>query len=121
MRADMNYSDMITQLSRAGIEVALPGYRTGICTSPYVVVQNNGTYRFAQSPALGYTLFTVHCYVPLYGYEQLERLIERVKSALKPLEPDLRPAGNEGVFQINDSFKAHEGSVQYMIQRRTSI
>lgn len=114
----MNYFDIINRLSGDGLDVALPGYRNGVCSSPYVVVQKSGTYRYAQSPALGYTLFTVHCYVPLYSYEQLDTLIRRVKSALKALEPDLRPVGNEGIFTINDSFKAHEGYLEFMLQKR---
>ncbi len=113
----MNYSDVVNTLSRSGIDVAQPGAKPGICTSPYVVVQNAGTYRYAQSAGLGYTLVSVHCYTPLYAYEQLMILIERVKSALRCLEPDLRYAGNEAVHIINDSFRANEGSVQYLIQR----
>ena len=40
-----------------------------------------------------------------------------VKDALRALEPDLRPTGNDGVHLINDKFRAHEGSVQYMVMR----
>ena len=117
----MNYSDIVNTLCGSGIDVALPGARQGICTSPYVVVQNTGTYRYAQSAGLGYTLITVHCYAPLYGYEQLDRLIQSVRSALDSLRPDLRFAGGEGIHMINDKFRAHEGSVQYMLQRSLSV
>ena len=41
--------------------------------------------------------------------------------ALTALEPDLRPTGHHGVHLINDRFRAHEGYVQYMIQRRTIL
>ena len=117
----MNYSDIIHTLSDAGLDVALPGAKQDVCTSPYVVVQDAGTYPFAGAPALGYSLFTVHCYVPLRAYRQLPILIESVKSALAALAPDLRPTGDSGVHLINDKFRAHEGSVQYVILRRTIL
>ena len=45
-------------------------------------------------------------------------LIVQVKSALAPFSPDLRPTGGEGIHNINDTFRAHEGAVQYMLQKR---
>lgn len=116
----MNYSDITDALSRADIDVALPGARQGVCVSPYAVVQKTGTYRYASSPRLGYTVITVHCYVPLGCYGQLDILIGRVKAALRTLSPDLRPSGSEGIHLINDHFRAHESSVQYMLQKRLS-
>ncbi|MBQ9901073.1 MAG: hypothetical protein IJM51_01615 [Clostridia bacterium] len=117
----MNYPDIVNRLLDAGIDVAMPGTKQGICTSPYAVVQNAGTFRYAQSDRLGYTLITVHCYVPLYNYEQLDTLLQSVRSSLDALYPDLRFAGNEGAHIINDHFKANEGSLQYIIQRKTSL
>lgn len=113
----MNYWDIFETLSDAGIDVALPGAKQDICTFPYAVVQDAGTYPYALSPELGYTLITVHCYAPLGSYRQLAILIERVKAALRTLAPDLRPSGKDGVHIINDKFRAHEGSVQYIIMR----
>lgn len=114
----MNYINILDELAGAGIDVAFPGAKQGICAAPYVVVQNMGTHRFAQSDGLGYSLYEVHCYVPLADYRLLPLLIERVKAALQPLAPDLRPVGDERVHLINDRFRAHEGSVQYLVQRR---
>lgn len=114
----MNYSDITAALTSAGITVYHPGARLGVCTAPYAVVQLSGTYQYAGSHRLGYTLLTVHCYVPLIKYTELERLVSRVKAALSPLFPELRPTGNEGAHTVNDSFKAHECYVEYMVQRR---
>ena len=49
----MNYFDIVNTLYRSGLDVALPGARQGVCTSPYVVVQDGGTFRYAQSAGLG--------------------------------------------------------------------
>lgn len=114
----MTYQDIKNALSAAGIDVRYPGAKPGICTSPYVVVQSGGTYPYAVSNRLGYTLISVHCYVPLPNYAGLEPLVKQVKAALAPLYPDLRPTGNQGIDMINDNFKAHESFVEYMIQKR---
>ena len=117
----MTYDDITAALTEAGISVKYPGAKQDICFSPSAVVQNSGTFPYAGSSLLGYTLITVHCYAPIGAYPLLGRLIESVKSALTALEPDLRPTGHHGVHLINDRFRAHEGYVQYMIQRRTIL
>lgn len=114
----MTYNDIITALSGAGIAVYHPGMKEGVCTAPYVVVQNTGTYQYAQSQRLGYTLMSVICYAPIGRYGELDALIARVKAALASLAPDLRPTGNEGIHTVNDRFRAYESYVEYMLQKR---
>lgn len=114
----MTYNDIVTALKEAGIAVYHPGARAGVCTEPYTVVQDSGTYQYAASRRLGYTLVLVHCYVPLGNYPALALLAGRVKDALRPLLPDLRPTGNEGLHEINDTFRAHESTVEYLIQKK---
>lgn len=113
----MTYSDIQTTLARAGITVFDPAAKQDICHQPYAVVQNMGSYRYAQSDKLVYTLLSVHCYVPLNRYGELDGLIDRVKNALTALAPDLRPMGNEGIHTINDRFRAYESYVQYLVQK----
>ena len=55
---------------------------------------------------------------PVGNYPALLLLISQVKAALAPLAADLRPTGSEGIHDINDTFKAHHGTVQYMLQKR---
>ena len=114
----MDYQDIMDGLRRAGIDVRYPGAKPGICTTSYAVVQNYGTYPYAQSTHLGYTLIEIHCYAPIGNYPALPLLISQVKAALAPLAADLRPTGGEGTHDINDTFKAHHGTVQYMLQKR---
>ena len=114
----MDYQDIMDGLRRAGIDVRYPGAKQGICNSPYVVVQDYGTYPYAQSAHLGYTLIEVHCYAPVGNYPALPQLIAQVKTALAPFFHDLRPTGDEDIHDINDTFKAHHGTVQYMLQKR---
>lgn len=111
----MLYKNIVSALTKAGIAVYDPGLKIGICTAPYVVVQESGSYRFAESWRLGYTLIEVHCYVPLNQYAALAELVNFVKSALRPLYPDLRPTGTVQPYGINDKFKAHQAAVEYQI------
>ena len=71
----MTYDDTMTALAGAGIAVKYPGAKPGVCTSPYVVVQGFGTYPYAQSTHLGYTLMEIHCYAPVGNYPALLLLI----------------------------------------------
>ena len=114
----MTYDDIVTALAGAGITVKYPGAKQGVCTAPYAVVQDFGTYPYAQSAHLGYTLIQIHCYAPVGNYPALPLLISQVKTALAPLAADLRPTGSEGIHDINDVFKAHTGYVEYILQKR---
>ena len=114
----MTYDDIVTALTGAGIAAQYPGAKPGVCTSPYVVVQDFGTYPYAQSTHLGYTLIEVHCFVPVGNYPALPALLSHVRAALAPLSADLRPTGNEGIHDINEPFKAHTAYVEYMLQKR---
>lgn len=114
----MTYQDIKDTLSAAGIDVRLPGAKQGTCKAPYAVVQMSGTYPYAVSNRLGYTLVTVHCYAPLARYYTLNVLTRQVKAALSALYPDLRPTGNQAMDTINDNFSAHESSVEYMMMKR---
>ncbi len=115
----MNGENIRTALRAAGIAVLAPAAAQGVCLSPYTVVQHMGTYRYAQSNRLTYTLWSVHCYVPLSDYEALGVLVERVRAALAALAPDLRPTGSEGVHIVNDKFRAHETYLEYLVQQKT--
>lgn len=114
----MTYETIKKVLIAAGVAVYDPGQKIDICTAPYAVVQESGAYPYAESNRLGYALIEVHCYAPLNHYAALDELLGRVRAALAPLAPDLRPTGNEGVHGINEKFRAHEAAVEYMIQKR---
>ena len=113
----MDYSAITAALSAAGIDVLLPGAKPDVCLAPYVVVQRLGTFPFAASRDVGYSPVAVHCFVPLGCYHSLAPLAEAVRSALRPLEPDLRPSGEESAHFINDKFRAHAVTLQFVILR----
>ena len=78
----MTYDDIMTALAGAGIAVQYPGAKPGICTSPYAVVQDYGTYPYAQSTHLGYKLIEIHCYTPIGNYPALPLRSRRLSPPL---------------------------------------
>ncbi len=114
----MTCYEVTAALAAAGISVYYPAAKQEICREPYVVVQNGGTYRYASSDRLGYSLVAVHCFVPVGRYPLLDRLVGQVREALAPLSPDLRPTGRESAHIVNDRFRAHECTVEYLVQKK---
>ncbi len=114
----MTCHEVMAALAAAGISVYYPAAKQEICREPYAVVQNGGTYRYASSDRVGYSLVTVHCYVPVGRYPLLDILVGQVRTALSALSPDLRPTGRESVHIVNDRFRAHECTVEYMVQKK---
>jgi len=112
------YDELKQILRDAGMTVQNPGQHPDKCTSPYIVVQNTGTYPSIASNRTGYTLVTVHCYVPLNSYGKLQPLINSVKQAVWPHRSNYRPTGNEGIHVIDQNFMAHTSYIEYQVLRR---
>lgn len=89
-----------------------PGTKTGECTSEYLVVKNDGSSRHA-GISTDDDFYGILCYVPKQEYSSLEPLIQRVKRAMKGLEPMILPAGSQTPSYYDDDFKAHMVSIQY--------
>ncbi len=112
----MLYDNVKNTLRSVGLTVKLPGQYEAPCKEPYVVVHNIGTYGYAANALTGYTLIYVRCYVPLNSYSKLQPLVESVKAALSSVS-SLTPTGNEGIHQIDNTYKAHTSYVEYQVMR----
>lgn len=102
-------------LKTAGLLVYDPGKCPDVCQAQYLVVKPGGTYPFARTNKLGYTLATVFLFVPLAKYEELEPLAVQVQTLLKPLQSQVRPTGNISPDIIEDVYRAHSRTIEYMI------
>ena len=58
-------------------------------------------------------LYAVMCYVPKQAYSTLEPLVQKVKKAMKELEPMIMPYGSQTPSYYDDSYKAHMISIEY--------
>lgn len=110
--SDSRWQDIFLHLKQKGYEVYPPGVKTGECTSPYVVVKNDGGYKHAKFSS-NRDMYAIMCYVPKQQYSKLEPLVQKVKEAMKPLVPMIVPYGQETPSYYDDTCKAHYISVEY--------
>ena len=106
------WQDIFKQLTSSGFDVYSPGVKVGECTKEYVVVKNDGSSRLA-SFSTDDDLYAVMCYVPKQSYSKLEPMVQRVKKAMKELEPMILPYGSQTPSFYDDSYKAHMISIEY--------
>lgn len=109
---DTRWKDIFSALDKAGFDVYPPGVKLGECTSEYLVVKNDGSSRHPLfSTDVDY--YSVMCYVPKKRYSDLELLVQRVKAAMKDLEPMIKAQGSQTPSYYDDSYKAHMVSIEY--------
>lgn len=106
------WEDIFVHLQGVGLDVYSPGTKLGECTSEYVVVKYDGSSRHA-GISTDDDFYAILCYVPKMKYSALEPLVQRVKRAMKGLEPMILPTGSQTPSYYDDSFKAHMVSIQY--------
>lgn len=109
---DSRWQDIFLNLKKQGFDVYSPGIKTGECVSEYVVVKNDGSSKHT-SFSTDVDLYAVMCYVPKNKYSSLEPLVQRVKNAMKRLEPMIKPYGIQTPSYYDDSYKAHMVSIEY--------
>lgn len=111
--AESRWQDIFLHLEKVGFEVYPPGIKAGECTSEYIVVKNNGSARHI-GLSTDDDFYSVMCYVPKDKYSTLEPLVQRIKSAMKGLEPMIVPYGSQTPSYYDDSYKAHMISIEYV-------
>lgn len=109
---DSRWQDIYMHLKEKGFDVYSPGTKTGECNSEYLVVKNDGSSKHA-SFSTDVDLYAVLCYVPKSHYSSLEPLVQRVKNAMKELEPMIKPYGSQTPSYYDDSVKAHMIGIEY--------
>ena len=110
--ADSRWQDIFLHLENAGFDVYPPSVYVGECKSPYIVVKNSGSTAHP-SFSSDIDMYDVMCYVPQMGYSKLEPMLQKVKAAMKELEPMILPYGEQAPSYFDDSLKAHMTSITY--------
>ena len=107
------WNDIIDALRAFGLTAVAPAYRTGICTSPYCVVQQCGGIR--RNPKGGSAKYRVHVKVPAADYRQLSHMSEEVRAALAPMvsRGELRELVTRSSTVVDDVFAAHSCYLEY--------
>lgn len=109
---ESRWQDIFLHLQSEGFDVYSPGMKTGECTSPYLVVKNDGSSKHIAF-STDVDLYAVLCYVPKEKYSSLEPLVQRVKKSMRGLEPMIKPYGSQTPSYYDDSLKAHMISIEY--------
>lgn len=109
---ESRWQDIFAHLKKSGFDVYSPGTKLGECASEYVVVKNDGSSRHGDL-STDDDYYAVMCYVPKESYSKLEPLVQRVKKAMKGLEPMILPYGSQTPSYYDDSCKAHMVSIEY--------
>lgn len=110
--AESRWQDIFKYLKSSGFDVYSPGMKVGECTSEYIVVKNDGSSKIS-GISTDDDLYAVMCYVPKQAYSKLEPMVQRVKKAMKELEPMIMPYGSQTPSYYDDSYKAHMISIEY--------
>lgn len=109
---ESRWQDIYAHLKKSGFNVYSPGVKVGDCTKEYVVVKNDGSVSLSNI-STDDDLYAVMCYVPKQQYSKLEPLVQRVKRAMKELEPMILPYGSQTPSFYDDGVKAHMVSIEY--------
>lgn len=117
MEVDSVWDMIFTTLTEKGIDVYPPATKTGECTSPYVVIKDEGVSKFQQySSTVNY--YSLLCYVPKGDYSTLKPFVDQIKGIAKLLEPMILPTYVETPSFYDDTYKGHMISVQYKNTRK---
>lgn len=104
--------DIYIHLKKNGFEVYWPDQKIGECTSPYVVVKNDGGYRHVNFSS-NRDMYSIQCYVPRLQYSKLEPMVIRLKQVMKELYPMIQDYGQQQPSFYDENIKAHYISVEY--------
>ena len=110
--AGSRWQDIYLHLKKSGFDVYSPGVKAGDCTKEYIVVKNDGSSKLPNF-STDDDLYAVMCYVPKQAYSTLEPLVQKVKKAMKELEPMIMPYGSQTPSYYDDRYKAHMISIEY--------
>ena len=106
------WQDIYLCLKNHGVDVYSPGQKEGECTSPYVVVKNDGGYKHLTYSSVK-EQYAISVFVPRDQYSKLEVEIMKVKKAMKDLYPMLNDMGEMQPSQYDDTVKGHYQTIEY--------
>jgi len=106
------WQDLYIHLKNKGYEVYAPAQKVGECTSPYLVIKNDGSYRHVNF-STDRTQYAIYCYVPRLKYSELEPLVQKVKQDMTELYPMFQLYGQELASFYDDEVKAHYIAIEY--------
>ena len=105
-------------LKSKSVDVYSPGQHRGKCTSPYVVVKNNGTNGFEGSNKIGSQSLDIITYYPATNYSGIEPYTGQIQDFLKELKQYIRPTGNVTPIILDNSVNGYTQTIEYQTFQR---
>lgn len=109
---ESRWQDLYLHLKNKGYDVYEPEQKVGECTSQYLVVKNDGSYRHANFSS-DRDMYAIYCYVPRLRYSELETLVQSIKMDMKELYPMFQLYGQQLASAYDDTAKAHYVVIEY--------
>lgn len=109
--SESRWGDLFKHLQKKGFDVYPPAVKAGECKTPYVVIKLNGDGDIAGTSSTR-DYYSVMVYVPKLAYSTLEPLVQKIKKAMKELDPLFKLTNVQPSF-YDDTVKAHMVSVEY--------
>lgn len=107
------WADIFKHLKDRGFDVYSPGQHQGECTSPYVVVKDQGRAQLGQFSSARH-LYDLLCYVPRDQYSTLDGFVTQVEHNMLSLYPTIKSGHYRTPSFYDDSVKGHMVSTQYI-------
>ena len=114
----MDWQTIFKHLKKQGFDVYPLGKHEGKCTSPYLVLRNNGAIL---NQSLVGQEYEILLYYPRAFYGRFEGYIERVKTAMNALYPALKLEDAEQPHYLDDEVEGYMTGLVYRVWKPHKI
>ena len=114
----MNWQTIFQHLQKQGFDVYPLGQHKGICTSPYIVLRNNGT---TLSRGAEQALYELLLYMPVDRNSEFEDFIREVKLAMNRLYPALKLVIPDDTHYLDEDVRGYMTSLTYGVVKKSEI
>ena len=113
------HKKILNCLKDADIKVYPPGVKKGICTFPYVVLEQ--AQAVAEKPHKSdKIIFNITALAPVGSYSDFLTLIENVRDAMSYLHPEIKFSLIDNEF-IDKNFIAYSTAIKFFALKRTNV
>lgn len=114
----MDWEKIFDHLTSNGYDVYSLGQHKGDCTTPYLVLRNNGSTTYYSMAAQEYEVLL---YYPVDRYSGFEGYISGVKACMNKLYPAVTLTEDQQPHNLDDDVKAYMTGLIYLAPRRNEV
>ena len=114
----MGWKEIFRYLEEGGFTVYSLGQHQGTCTSPYLVLRNNGAGHIGSIKAQEYEVLL---YYPFDRYSQFEGYILSVKERMNGLYPGVKLIEDQQPHYPDDDVKAYMTGLIYRVPKISRV